>query len=132
MEGSLKDLSNYRLETAKEDLERAEREYEIKDYKLSLNRSYYAFFHSMRAVNSLDGFDSSKHSGVIAHFNQYHVKNGDFPKNSSKMIKEAMEIRQKSDYEDFYIASEKKAKEQLKNAKLFVELVEQFLKESNL
>ena len=29
---------------------------------------------AMRAVNALDGFDSSKHSGVIAHFNQMYVK----------------------------------------------------------
>ena len=35
----------------------------------------------MRAVNALDGFDSSKHSGVIAHFNQNYVKEGIFPKN---------------------------------------------------
>ncbi|MCD7980748.1 MAG: HEPN domain-containing protein [Clostridiales bacterium] len=38
-------------------------------YRTSMNRSYYAVFHAMRAVNVLDGFDSSKHSGVIAHFN---------------------------------------------------------------
>jgi uncharacterized protein (UPF0332 family) len=32
----------------------------------------------MRAVNALDCFDSSKHSGVIAHFNQFYVKTGKF------------------------------------------------------
>lgn len=56
-------------------------------FKLALNRSYYAVFHAMRSVNALDKFDSSKHSGVIAHFNQYHVKEGHFPKDASKIIK---------------------------------------------
>ena len=70
MEGSLKDLSDYRLERAKEDLGRAKREFDIGDYKLAQNRSYYAVFHAMRAVNALDDYDSRKHSGVISHFNQ--------------------------------------------------------------
>ena len=39
-------------------------------YKPSLNRSYYSIFHAMRAITALEGFDSSKHSGVIAYFNQ--------------------------------------------------------------
>lgn len=55
MDGSVKDLAKYRLDTAKEDLKRARREFEIEDYKLALNRSYYAIFHAMRAINSLDG-----------------------------------------------------------------------------
>lgn len=55
------------------------------------------FFHAMRAVNVLDEFDSSKHSGVIAHFNQYHVKTGDFEKVASKIIQNAMEMREHAD-----------------------------------
>lgn len=104
-EGSVKDLSVYRSENAQEDLKRAKREYEAGDYKLTMNRSYYAIFHAMRAVNILDEFDSSKHSGVIAHFNRCRVKSGDFPKKISKKITEAREVRQKSDYDDSYIAS---------------------------
>ena len=116
MDGSMTDLAKYRLEHAKEDLERAKRELEVDDFKLSINRSYYAIFHALRAVNALDEYDSSKHSGVISHFNHDHVKNGDFPKETSRMIKNAMEIRQKSDYDDFYIASRAKAEEQLDTA----------------
>ena len=66
MDGSLKDLSCYRLERAKEDLARARREFNLGDYKLAQNRSYYAVFHAMRAVNALDDYDSRKHSGVIS------------------------------------------------------------------
>ena len=72
MEGSLRELAGYQmLEAAKENLE-------IGRYKTSLNRSYYAIFHAMRAANILKGFDSSKHSGVIAYFNREYLKSGIF------------------------------------------------------
>ena len=127
MDGSLKDLSRYRLERAKEDLDRARREFNLGDYKLSQNRSYYAVFHAMRAVNALDDYDSRKHSGVISHFNCEHVKKGDFPKEVSKMIKGAMEVRQQSDYEDFYVVSKEFAEQQIKNVEYVIGLIDNFL-----
>lgn len=127
MEGSIKDFAYYRLETAKEDLQRAKRALEVEDYKLILNRSYYSIFHAIRAVNALEQFDSSKHKGVISHFNKEHVKNGDFPSEVSKMISIAMDCRQKADYEDFYVISKSTALEQLHNAEHIVGLVEAFL-----
>lgn len=66
MEGSLKELAEYRLERAKEMLFASESNLTIGQYKTSLNRSYYAVFHAMRSANALKRFDSSKHSGVIA------------------------------------------------------------------
>ena len=71
-------LCKYRLERAKEDLQAARVNYSSGLFKASINRSYYAIFHSIRAVNILDGFDASKHSSVIAHFNQYYVHTGEF------------------------------------------------------
>ena len=70
MEGSLKELAKYRMERAKEMLVASEENLKIEQYRTSLNRSYYAIFHAMRAVNILEGYDSSKHSGVIAYFTQ--------------------------------------------------------------
>ena len=70
MEGSLRELAGYRMERAREMLDAAKDNLEIGQFKTSLNRSYYAIFHAMRAANILKGFDSSKHSGVIAFFNR--------------------------------------------------------------
>ena len=70
MEGSVTELSRYRFETSLEALADARLMYENGRYKNALNRGYYAIFHAIRAVNALTGFDSSKHSGVIAYFNQ--------------------------------------------------------------
>ncbi len=127
MAGSITELSKYRYERAIEELKNAKDVFDAGSYKLALNRSYYAIFHAMRAVNVLDEFDSSKHSGVIAHFNQYHVKTGDFQKDASKIIQNAMEMREHADYEDFFVASKKDAEEQISKAEQFLEYVKVFL-----
>ncbi len=132
MEGSVKELSKYRFETCNEDLFDAKLMFENGRYKNSLNRGYYAIFHALRAVNTLDGFDSSKHSGVIAHFNQEYVKKETFPKEVSKLIKEASENREKADYLDFYIASKAEAEKQIERAEKVIAYVEKFLREKEI
>lgn len=129
MEGSLNELAKYRMERAKEMLFAAEENLEIGQYKTSLNRSYYAIFHAMRAANILKGFDSSKHSGVIAFFNKEYLKEGILDRQLSAIIKGSSLLREKSDYDDFFIASKKDAEIQLENAKGFLNAVEVYLKE---
>ncbi len=80
MDSKIKTLSQYRFEKAKEDLEAATVNLDNGFIKASINRSYYAIFHSIRSVNALDEFDSKKHSGVIAYFNQYYIHSGKFEK----------------------------------------------------
>ena len=128
MAGGINDLAVYRFECAQDDLDSAEKLMELGKYKQALNRSYYAIFHSIRAVNALDGFDSSKHSGVIAHFNQFHVKQGEFSKEISRIIRFASEIREDADYKDFFIASGNEAAEQIDNARFVLEQVEKYLR----
>ena len=127
MDEKVKALSDYRLEKAKKNIEVAEKLLKDGYADVATNRAYYAVFDAMRAVNALDEFDSSKHSGVIAHFNQYHVKNGDFSPDTSAIIRKAANMREKSDYEDFYESSIEDAAEILREAKEFVERVRIFL-----
>lgn len=132
MERSVEELSAYRFSKAKEDLDNAKVLLEIGTYKLSLNRSYYAMFHAMRAVTVLDGFDASKHSSIIACFNKDYVKNGVFDKKVSKIIKNASLLREKSDYEDFYLASKSETEIQLNNAIEFIDMIEVYLKNKKI
>lgn len=132
MAGSIEELTKYRYERSVEELRNAKEVMHSGSYKLALNRSYYAIFHAMRAVNLLDEFDSSKHSGVIAHFNQYHVKTGDFEKRASKIIQNAMEMREHADYEDFFMASKKDAEEQISRAEEFLGCVREYLERQHV
>ena len=93
------------MERAKEMLVASEENLNIEQYRTSLNRSYYAIFHALRAVTALDGFDSSKHSGIISYMNREYVKTGVFEKRLSKILDTAFRLREKADYDDFFIVS---------------------------
>jgi len=129
MAGSLTVLSAHRFKRAKEELQTAELLLRNADFRSSINRSYYSIFHAIRAVNALDGFDSSKHSGVISHFNQEYVKTGLFEKEVSKIIRNASELREQADYEDFYEASQEEAVDVFEQATRFISVVEVYLRE---
>lgn len=123
----IKTLCQYRIVRAKEDLMAAESNHQAGFYKAAINRSYYAIFHGIRAVNILDNFDASKHSSVIAHFNQYHVHTGEFERDVYKLVDSAYRIREKCDYSDFFIASKEDSQIQLEHAREFLNCVEQYL-----
>ena len=127
MESSMIDLSKYRFETAKSDLNVAKLLLDAKEFRASVNRSYYAIFHALRAVVVLEGFDSSKHSGIIEYFNEHFIKNGVFDKSISKSISSAFKLREKSDYRDFYIVSQEEATTQIEKAEQIIAAVEQYL-----
>ena len=97
MDRSIIDLSRYRLEKAKEDLATAKGNCLDNHYRASVNRSYYAIFHALRALTALDQFDSGKHSGIIAYVNKNYVKSGIFDRSFSKMIDSAFRLREKAD-----------------------------------
>ena len=122
------DLSLYRLEKAKKDLEDAKKTLEFGMYDTSANRSYYAIFHAARAVLALDGLDYKKHSGVISRFQQDYIKTQIFDKNMSNIIKSAFDMRTESDYEDFYIISKEDVTIQVKEAETFVTTIDLYIK----
>lgn len=122
-------LSQYRFSRAKEVLRDAETLLNQDSFSSSVNRSYYAIFHALRAVTALDGFDSSKHSGVIAYINREYVKTGIFEKRLSKILDTAFRLREKADYDDFFIISIDAAKEQLLKAEEVICMVQPFLEE---
>lgn len=53
-----------------------------------------AVFHALRAVNILNGYDSSKHSGVIAYFNKNFLKENKLDRSLYKIIKDSSYLRE--------------------------------------
>lgn len=132
MERSLNELSKYRFETSLEDIDDAKLMFDNGRYKNTLNRAYYSIFHAIKSVVILDGFDSSKHSGIIAYFNQNYVRTGIFPKEMSKIIRAASENREKADYYDFFIASKEEAESQIERAWEFSAQISEYLKSKGI
>jgi len=117
-------LARYRMDKARENLKDAEDALARSRFSLSANRSYYAMFTAARRLLALKELDSSKHSGVIALFNQYIIKTGLFPKELSRFLPKAKEIRENADYGDFVEITKQDAQTQLENAKKFIEEAE--------
>jgi uncharacterized protein (UPF0332 family) len=124
-------ISVVQIRAIKRDVRCLKDNLKMNQYRTALNRSYYSIFHAMRAANLMEGFDSSKHSGVIAFFNQNFIKEGKLDKQHSKIVKDASYLREKSDYDDFYIASKDEAEKQCKMAQFFLEAVQSFIKMRN-
>ena len=124
--GTVKDLVNHRIETAKSDIHSAEILLNAGEYRSSNNRAYYGIYHAILAIHALDGNAYKKHKDALANFNKEYVKTEVFPRNIGKRISEAEEIRHASDYDDFYIATKAEAEEQIATAKELLELVSQY------
>lgn len=126
--GGAKELALHRIKTAKEDLKSAQLNFEAKQYRTSNNRAYYAIFRAISACLALEFKAYKQHAQVIGNFNKDFVHTEIFPKEISKKISRAQEIRHASDYDDFYIVSVEDAREQLETAEEVIEVVEKYLK----
>ena len=109
----------------------AYRDLDAEDYASANNRAYYCIFHAMRAVLALDNEDYQKHSAVIARFSQKYLKTDIFPREYGKLITNAALIRNRSDYEDFYLCTKEDTKKLLSEAEKFLDQISSYLRTKN-
>jgi uncharacterized protein (UPF0332 family) len=119
----------YRLQRARETLGDAhllcEREGSLWSV---INRAYYAMLPVLGLLTSV-GKGASKHSGVLTLFDEYFIKPGHLPREMSKAIHKAFELRQIGDYRELATLDEGQATEILTVADEFVDKVDQYLEE---
>jgi uncharacterized protein (UPF0332 family) len=116
-----------RLEKSRNCLKAAETLLATEAYADSANRSYYSIFNALQAVLVTVGFSSKTHSGCISEFNKRFVKTGLFEKINSKIIDSAFTVRNKSDYDIFYVVVKSEVVQQVENAKAFLSAVEVYI-----
>lgn len=129
MDNRQEELSRYRIQEAKDSLKVAEHCLKEGLYKDSINRSYYTAFYAIKAVLALGTIDFKRHKDVEAYFNKEYVATGIFSRELGRKLGMLKQLREKSDYDDFYIASKEQAQEQFDTAKYTIENIEQYLKE---
>lgn len=122
-----KALSNARYTHAQECLESANLLLENGNYKSAANRSYYAIFHAMRSVLAFDGIDMKHHSGIISEFRKLYIKTGIFDVKLSAIISVLFNVRQDSDYDDFFVISKAEVVEQIDSARYFLAEIKKYL-----
>ena len=127
MDERQKNLSNYRIAEAEDSLKVAAHCLKEGLYKDSINRSYYAAFYAVKAILALSTVDFKRHKDVMGYFNKEYVAKEVFPREIGRKIGTLQRVREKSDYDDFYIASKDKASEQFETAELVIREVKRYL-----
>jgi uncharacterized protein (UPF0332 family) len=115
-------LARHRFERAETTLNEAVDELNRNNYRLTVNRAYYSVFYAMRAFLATVNKDSSKHSGVLALFNQYFINTGIIPEINFKAIQSLMDLRHEGDYQNFAKITKEEALGSVETAKMIIEL----------
>ncbi|MBN1147318.1 MAG: HEPN domain-containing protein [Anaerolineales bacterium] len=125
-------LIAFRLKQAHETLAEADALYQGSLWRGTINRAYYAMFYAVLALAVLRQQETSKHSGVVAFFDREFVKQGIFPRESSKVLHLAFDRRQANDYGEAFTVSQDEAKQALEDARGFVAAIRNFLDRNRL
>ena len=122
-------LAQVRLDRAKELVVESEELLEKEAYKSANNRAFYAIEKSIKALLALKQTDVATHNGALKQFNFLYIYNGDgiFTNEDYQMITRADQIRNASDYDDFYVASKEETIQQVENARKLTEKVSKYV-----
>ena len=95
-----------------------------------VNRAYYSVFYATLALLVTVDVEPNKHTGGLAKFDELFIRQGIFPKEMSRIIHHAFDMRQAGDYQKSKVISEEQATDVLNSAEEFVKAIENKLLES--
>ena len=124
-------LAAVRLERAKELLDDAVELLNRGSYKSANNRAFYAIEKSIKALLAMKQIEATTHNGGLKQFNYHFIFKGDgtFTQEDYQKIAGAEQIRNASDYDDFYIASKEEARQQVEAADYMVTKIGNYISE---
>jgi hypothetical protein len=120
-------LISYRIQRAEESLKAAEIMYEKEMLIFAMNRIYYSMFYAVQATLVSQDLSFSKHGQVKAYLNRELIKTGIIPISLGRIYNKAFEYRQKFDYVDFAEPDEDLVKSYLKEARVFLDAIKEYL-----
>lgn len=98
--GPMQALLRYRVEQAEQTLEEAFVLFKALLWRGAVNRAYYSMFYATLALLATRRLGTSKHSSVLALFDREFVKAGLLPKELSRVLHQAFDLRQEQDYSE--------------------------------
>lgn len=86
-------------------------------------RLYYAAFHAVSALLIHDHHTVGTHQGAVIMFHQYYIKTGILPKEDGAFYSQLQTMREKSDYNCTYNATEEEIVPRIERTRLFIDKV---------
>ena len=127
-------MKEFAKEIIKEELRIAEKRLKAAEILLkkemledAINRAYYSIFYAAKAMLNVLGFDAKTHSGLITEFGLRLIKGKKVPMIYGKILREAFEKRESSDYEIGMIFEKNEVKKIVGNAKKFLDFAKRFV-----
>lgn len=91
------------------------------------NRLYYALFHAVSALLVHDGYNVGSHRGAVGAFGQYYVTKGIFSIEDGKHYSRLQSLRERSDYNCSYTATEMDIAPKIEPTRLLIEKIEKYI-----
>ena len=110
------DLSQTRMENAKEDLATAAENMRAGRFRAANNRAYYAIYHAINAVLAIDSADAKSSGRAIEYFNENYLNSNLLDNYLKIVIDYAAETRNRCDYEDYYASTQEETKRNVSGA----------------
>lgn len=124
-----RDLALVRLNRAKELLEEANGLLENGSYKSANNRAFYCVEKCLNALLATQKVQAQTHNGCLKQFNLLFIHQGDgiFTTADYSIVSQMEQIRNASDYDDFFVASKSETINQVNNAENFYRKVKNYI-----
>ncbi len=110
---------------AEADLKRASHTFQLGDWKWATIQTYYAMFHSARALLYAKNYREKSHACLIEAIREFYVKQGKLGYWLIEAMQKAKTLREEADYYGEY--SEEGARNLLEKAKEFLEETKKIL-----
>ena len=122
-------LAKIRLDRAKELLSESLELLARGSFKSANNRAFYAIEKSIKALLATELVEVTTHNGALKQFNLIFIYkgNGTFTTEDYQKVARMEQIRNASDYDDFYIANKEETRQQVENAEYLVDKVEKYI-----
>ena len=91
------------------------------------NRLYYSVFHAVNALLTHDSHPVNTHRGSHAIFNLYYIKTGKLPEECGRLYNNLQTLREESDYNCVFNASEADIKDGIEPARKLIESIEKLI-----
>ena len=124
-------LVTLRLQRAKETMLEVKGITQLGYWRAAANRLYYACYYAVCALLIKNNLTARTHTGVINQLSLHFVTKGYISQEQGKFFKHLFELRQSSDYNDWFNIEEKDIKPLLEYAELFIAVIENLINKNN-